>query len=228
MKTIAAALAAGSLALAAGAASATTTLDYQNFAAGSTNVDWRTQDGVNPANAAAGAFTMLNEETNESFIAWCIDVLTTLNQGDVEYNLDVSLLDSAQLGRVERVFDANYLGDTALNGINSAAFQVAVWDAVYDDDFNASGFGSAVTSGFKIASPNSVINKANEYLLAAFNYDYAVDDRKWTLTQHEAVNPASQDLITVQAIPGPFGVLLLGSAFAAAGVVRRSARRKPA
>lgn len=221
------ALLAGALGLAAGGASATTaTLDFQGFAAGSTNVHYSVKGSgfAESGGAAAGAFEFRNEDSLETFVAWCIDILTNLNQGDVVYDMHASLLDGDQLGRLQKVFDANYVTDTADSGLNSAAFQVAVWDSIYDDDFDAGAFGSA-EAGFMLTSPSTVISKANEYLLAAASY---AGPRRWTLTQYDDVSPVSQDLVTVAPIPLPFGALLIGSAFLGAGAVSARVRRKTA
>jgi len=227
MTVLKTALIAGAMGLAAGGASATTaTLDFQGFAAGSTNVHYSVKgSGFSETGAAAaGAFEFRNTDTLDDFVAWCIDILTNLDQGPVEYDVHASLLDGDQLGRLQKVFDANYVTDTAASGLNSAAFQVAVWDSIYDTDFDAGAFGSAEV-GFKLTSPSSVIDKANDYLSAAESY---LGPRRWTLTQYADEAPVSQDLVTVAPIPLPVGALLIGTAFLGAGAVSARARRKAA
>ena len=223
------ALIAGAMGLAAGGASATTaTLDFQGFAAGSTNVYYEVKgaDFSRSGGAAAGAFEFTGNGHTEinPLVAWCIDILTNLDQGPVEYDVHASLLDGERLGRLQKVFDANYVTDTAASGLNSAAFQVAVWDSIYDTDFDAGAFGSADV-GFKLTSPSSVIDKANDYLSAAESY---LGPRRWTLTQYADEAPVSQDLVTVAPIPLPVGALLIGTAFLGAGAVSARARRKAA
>lgn len=221
------ALLAGAFSLVAGGAMATTaTFDFQDFASGSTTVDYSAKgsDFSKSGSALAGAFEFLNESVSpaETFIAWCIDILTNLNAGDVLYETNVSILGAAELGRLQNLFDANYEGDTAANGVNSAAFQVAVWNSIYDTDADAGAFGSA-TAGFKLTGPSSVISKANEYLLAAAGY---AGPQRWVIAQHRDVTPKSQDLITVSAIPAPLGALLIGTAVLGAAAVSARRRRR--
>ena len=214
-------LVAGALCMAAGNAMAITkNLRYDGAEKGLATINYKLDD-ASSRNVLAGSFFM--ETTSgplERFLVWCVEITDRLTRADYDF-APTGPLDSDQLGRLQKLFDANYDGETPATTNESAAMQAAVWELVYDDDFSVSTQGGT-DDGFMLNTTAAIIDIANGYLEKAEDY---VGGKRWGITQLEAVDPSSsQNLITVTAVPLPGAALLLGSAFLGAGVV--SARRR--
>jgi len=247
----AAALAAAA-ALTATAASATTTkLNYEGQDLGKDNMKWSaasTWAGESASGgASAGAFTMTYDGTADSFIAWCIDLFDYIRGGSpkvtnpISYTASPSPLPTGPgeaLERLQGLFDRNYDDGFEMlpkNDVRSAAFQAAIWNTIYDTDQDVTT-GSG-TDFFKITDANpdaklqSVIALANDYLDPSKG-DYLGQGKRWDLTlwngsgniNNSNIPVGAQDLVSVHSMPVPAGVLLVLSAFGAAGIVRRRAR----
>ena len=233
--TLAAAVAA---AVAAAPAEATSTrdLDHLGFKSGSRNVSAAYSGGA--FDAAAGGFEMKDRDSGEKFVAWCIDVANLLRDPHV-YD-EAAVLTTPQLIDVQKLFDANYESGGVLDSArNSAAFQLAIWDAIYDDDWDVdaragSGGFEVLASGASYPAPAGVVSRAQHYLDAAKSHDLS-GGVTWLLGQLDGSegDPASQSLINasktapigeVAPIPAPAGVLLIGSAFGLAAWRGRAGR----
>jgi len=169
-----------------------------------------------------------------SFIAFCLDLEATISFGNT-YNYEVTntpfsnsvdLIANGGIGRIQAIFDANYSTSVATDSsLTSAGFQVALWNAVYDDDWS-------VTNGdgnFYATSNANVTAKANEYLIAAQNYE---GSKFWNLSYLQSTDqPRHQNLVTAapvprQETPAPVplpaaGLLLLGALGGLAAAQRR-------
>lgn len=229
------ALAAGALAASAGTAMATTTdLTFNGFAAGSKNVNIHFESDTDPdvhSAVAAGGFSMTGTNPVETFTAWCLDIFTRIKGGPETYSYQ-SFLTDGQAERVQKVFDANYseeAGGVLSSSTKSAAFQISLWDAAYDTDWDAGAYGGG-TTGFKItqygyssSTFNAVLAQANTYLSAAKLYDGLVN---WSVVQLDS--DAAQSLVKPEPtspVPAPLGLLLIGSAFGGAGILSGLRRR---
>lgn len=237
--TIKAAAVAAAFSFAATAASAeTVSLEFVGTASPPGGVQIDVTNFVNASvPTIAGAFNV--KVGIDNFLAWCVDLDGVVSPNTTySYNKNANFLSAGgdyapnTLDRLQAVFDANYVGNTLLDSTKSAAFQVAIWDAIYDTDWNAGTAG--VSSGFKVLSSDSdslaVIAQANTYLAAAKAcYDDPNCAQKWVITQWEANNdtgPRAQDLVSVNVIPVPAGALLILSAVGVAAGVRRYGRSK--
>ena len=88
---------------------------------------------------------------------------------------------------------------------NSAGFQVALWNAVYDEDWSVSdGEGSF----YQTTSSDGVRAAANGFLSDAFAYN---GGQKYTLTFLESTETPtrSQNLVTATPVPLPAAGLML-------------------
>jgi hypothetical protein len=130
-------------------------------------------------------------------------------------------LDTDQRARVQSVFDANFAGLDATDGVEAAGFQLALWDAVYDDDWDVQGVGGVFSAS---ASNPDVISAANSYLEAARDYEEGQAFAMTFLESNPGANQTKyQNLVTVSPVPIPAagGMLLL-----ALGGLGLAARRR--
>lgn len=206
--------------LATQAASASTlSLTYDGYATGYRavtidQVDVDVAGGL--STVAAGGFDM-NDSTSGGlgdFVAWCLDLGAFLGtSGSHEYevtdtpfqNGSEAILD-AGMARISAVFNANFDDSVLASSNASSAFQLALWEVVYDDDMD-------ITAGvFQASSSSSVESLAMSYLTAANEYEGA---NLWDLSYLESTAAnRSQNLVTAElsAVPLPAtGLLLIGA-----------------
>ena len=221
--------AAAAALLHAAPAAATTTVDLRfeggAFAGGggastfeAINVDVAPSPPTRTGRRLAGGFEMTGDTSPlDPFVAWCLELGVSLEQGEATYHKTSIAYD--EMYRVQKLFDSGYSTDLNTPGSataeDSAAFQAALWEVVYDDDWD-------LTTGDFQASDDSVtgiVDAANLLLDAAEGYD---DGQKWFLNEY-AIDDR-QDLIGASPVPAPAGVLLIGSAFGLAAWRSRRAR----
>lgn len=229
-----AALAVASLTAAAAASASTVTLDYQGQTAARNVTITETNLGSNSGIKAVSAGGLKMKVTSGSipsgltdFVAWCLDVgewlkdpwdYTVTNTPFAEsYGLSAT-----EKSRVQSVFDANFGSVNVNNADQSAGFQLALWNAVYDDDIT-------VDSGtFKASGADTARGLADGYLSVAATYLTNGGAQLWNLTFLETTvdqtGKESQNLVTVSPVPVPAAIFLLLGAVGSLGLTRR--RRK--
>jgi hypothetical protein len=190
------------------------------------------RNGATETGVSAGPFSIDNtDDTAAAFIAWCFDLDGGVSDGQTYQYSMTNFLTTDQRGRVQQLFDANYDSDIETNLPDTAAFQIAIWDVIYDSDFNitgeaVAGAGFKVTSASPITSPTTILTKAQEFLDAAFLDDTTTD--KWIITELKADESTVQNL-GFATIPLPAAAwLLLGVSGALVAAKRRSSARKDA
>ncbi len=181
----------------------------------------------------AGGFDMYDSSLGglEDFVAWCLDLGAYLGtSGSYGYettetpfqNGSQQLL-AAGMARVSSLFDANYSDAITATTDSSAAFQVALWEAVYDDDMNIG------TGGFQVTGSDNVESLASGYLAAAAAYS---GPSQFDLTYLESDGEGTarrQNLVTATPTPAPVpvpasGLMLLAAVGAGAAMRRRQAK----
>lgn len=219
LKILALSLAPAAMALPAAATPVSVELEFDGLTA------WRSVDfGPTPVTpyfdpAAAGGLRMSDTTgTLGDFVAWCLDLaapLGTSNSHDYDAGDSLTTLTQAALGRIQSLFDSSFGGVDVGNSDQSAGFQMALWDVLYDDDYD---IGSGV---FQVSATGS--NNANgfagSYLNAAAGY---AGPQAFDLTFLESTGSSrKQNLVTadpVAPVPLPAAAWLLGLALGGLGL----------
>ncbi|WP_274789844.1 VPLPA-CTERM sorting domain-containing protein [Roseovarius tolerans] len=225
--------------LAAGASASTVDLTYHGASSGNDAKGVKIKNapatsGANtPLIAGAFGFKMRTDAVDPltEFLAWCLDIGSNLGtNGSFEYKVTNTPfsnsfgLDPDQRGRVQSVFDANYGMLDIADGIEAAGFQVALWDALYDDDGDASAGDFRISSGYGYGYGADIIKQANYFLRDANMYK---GGKVFNLTFFESTGEGAakkQNLVTATPVPLPAaGLLFLGALGGLAALRRRKA-----
>lgn len=197
--------------LSAGAAAATTVdLDFTGFNPGSKTVYYTFLGNDKGANA--GQFEFLVDGGPDTLLAWCVDLAHTLIQTNTTYTPGASLFSPSVVENLDRLFTQHYA--KVVDAITSAAFQVAIWEYVYDTD------GNLATGDFRLRSStaDAVEIRAAEFVtLGAESGGYELTFLKST----PASGAKSQDLVTAAPIPLPAAGWMLIAGLAGLAAARR-------
>lgn len=230
MKRIVFAAGLVALGLVGGAASALTLqLDSYTSSVQTVNVGASPVAGT-PSQVGATGFNVTDTTGDMgSFVAWCLDISHYLmGTGDSQLYTVTDNPFSNSFGltavardRIQLIFDANYASVDFSNGDQAAAFQMALWEAAYEDDNGLLD----LTSGLFAASSNGSNSLAATYLANALSY---AGEKMWNMTFLEVAGygpdrekNTGQNLVTVSAVPLPAAGLLLMTALLGAGAMSR-------
>ena len=182
-RTIAACAIAGALCLSAPAAA--NTLQTTVWLNGS--VALTTHRGATAQNVAAGGFTGIwNTTTPITF--WCFDLDHFFSVGSTYTDYTASPLGGGVATQLARLFEEAF-GSAGASAVNSAAFQLAVWEIEYDGgslDVTA-GSGFSATGGG--ANGTAARAQANAWLANLGSYTGA----SWSISQ--LLSATHQDFI---------------------------------
>ncbi len=174
----------------------------------------------------AGGFRLTDGTDN--FVAWCLDIAHNLSLPstyDVTTtpftNANTVQLNNSQLSHIENLFEVNYktlnLTNSATGNIQSAGFQLALWELVYE---TSSQFNAA--SGIWYATaPKEAIDAANGFLA---NLGKAIT-QNYALTFYQSTG-SSQNLVRVDAIPLPAALPMFATGLGVLGFLARRRRAK--
>ncbi|WP_132543366.1 PEP-CTERM sorting domain-containing protein [Rhodovulum euryhalinum] len=203
----------GSLAV---ASASTIDLDYVGQEKGAVNTYFRFL-GKNMG-ASAGGFTFDVAGTGDRLLGWCVDIDHVLIQSATPYTPNPGLFGSEVVTNLDRLFTQHYAD--VVDAVSSAAFQVAIWELVYDGGNVSLGGGAFSLRG---ATPDSVEDKAADFLVL----DERAGGYLLTFLDSQASPVKSQNLVTAAPAPVPLpasaALMLAGlAAFAFARQGRRA------
>jgi hypothetical protein len=167
----------------------------------------------------AGGFALDSADLGGNFVGWCLDILHNLTLAS---NYEVTtqpflgvLIPDSVLDNIEALFNTAYAGLTLSDDGQSAGFQLALWELLYETDTQFD-----VTQGiFHASSSTAAINAATGFLAGlggpvTGNYNL-------TYLQSADRRVRSQNLVSASAVPLPAAGLLLLAAIGGLGVTRR-------
>lgn len=190
-----------------------------------------TVPGTGTVGARAGAFQV--REGVRDFLAWCVDAAVNLSlpaEGRQYTSTDTPFgngqtLAATVVSNIQRLFDTAYANLDLTNSVQTAGFQLALWEIIYEKPTNTFN----VTSGdFRETSGNAAVLTAASGFLSGLD---GPATSRFELTFWEAETGAdgkrlSQNLLEATVIPLPAGVWMLLAALGAlvaAGRARRTA-----
>lgn len=143
-----------------------------------------------------------------SFFTYCVDAVTALNDHQTVSISDTSGMASNVGAKVAWLFNtfAPTINATG-TGVQAAALQIAIWEALYDSSANLTG------GTFRLNTSGAVRTQATTYLTALYSSNYSDSHATWLDTAR------GQDQIT-QRVPEPATLLLMGLAALGMGVRR--------
>ncbi len=186
----------------------------------------------------AGGFALQGDISGDSavetFTAWCLDIYTYISDGQ-NYNPTTTpfaasgvVLTTTQTDNIQALFNTGLFGLDLSVGSNSAGFQLALWELIYETDslFDVTvggigGFWATSGNAAALSTANSLLDGLGD--LPTGNYN---------LTFLESVGHKSQNLVTgnllpdeVPSVPVPAAGMLLLSALFGTGMLARMRRR---
>jgi hypothetical protein len=192
---------------------------------------------------AATAFIVNATNTEDTsitknFLAWCLDFTTmffnrgadrtetdTLNASTLPAAIPNDVFAGAQ-DRIQRLynvaFDTSSSIENQLTRTKSAAFQLAIWEAVFDDDWDVENVDGRFWASSD-TKDGDIIDQAQRWLTAAESYG---GSQRWVLSFY--TTSQNQDVVTAAPIPLPAAGWLLLAAIGGLGVAARRKRKMAA
>lgn len=168
----------------------------------------------------AGGFKMSdNGNVLSDFIAFCLDLGSYMRDDTLYESTNNPFTNfTIPVARVQALFDANWASIDMTNLNQSAGFQLALWEAIYDNDFSLS---TGAFRGEGLAGATTTASQG--FLTAASLY---TGPQNFQLSFFESLNqPRSQNLVTVTPMPLPAGGAMLLAALGFFGFMRRRSAR---
>ena len=166
---------------------------------------------------SAGSLQLATANPVGTFSTYCVE-LTQTTSGDFKtYNLtNFSTAVGNSLAHLYQV-----AGGSPTNQANSAAFQAAVWEIVYETN---SGYGLGSGSFQGSFAINSITTQANDWLTAVNTFQGST-----LYSAQKYVNDRHQDYLVITSVPEPESYALLLAGLGLIGTIaRRRSQKKTA
>lgn len=213
-----------------GAQAAQITVAFDGFSSGSQN---GTIYGPRNASVSAGQFQfdVLSDPDDviwdDQLQAFCIDVTTNLvtssspaPQYSVVSAASSGRFTSTQLSLIGELYD-RHAADITTSSVNSAAFQLSIWEILYDPGLNLFN-NPAVSGDFYTTSFGGAQNRATQWLAGLGGSEGSVSS-SYEFLVLEPYGRANQALLVARtvSVPEPGTLALLGAGLLLAGIARR-------
>lgn len=176
----------------------------------------------------AGGFRLTDTTNGVDFIAWCVDIAHNLTlKGLYEITSapfsNTFAFSQTQKDNVKSLFETNYSSLDLTNNNESAGFQLALWEVIYED----SGTFNVKDGSFYSSTNTSARDLANGFLAnlgGAVTQAYDVSYYESLGWEKNGSTRYSQNLVSVTPVPLPAAGLLL--ACGVAGLYASNRRKK--
>lgn len=194
-------------------ASQAATLTFHNMVAGKHSTSQINYNG-NGSNVYAGA---MNIDVDGTFMeAYCVDLDHHIGFGD---SWQVTAQSYSILSNASTVYNVFANGEAGVNSNDKGAgLQLAIWDALVD---NGDGIGAGM-GNFKATPSGSIASEYASFITGGANApSMPVSVTVWQAVSHGPNGDKFQNLITLNPVPEPATMVVLGGALAAAVARRR-------
>lgn len=203
---------------------------------GHANVKIKNYDPYTNANVSAGGFRITDGVNN--MIAWCLDISHNLSlpasyiETDTPFSNSYGLTGTQQ-ANVEKLFNTNYSGLDLNDNDQSAGFQLALWELVYEKsssfDVTTGWFSASLSrwsTSLALDYANAFLDNLSGAITGAFNFTYYESVGETSYGRHKSKTTYSQNLISVTPVPLPAAGLLLGCGLMGLYFTNRRVSRK--
>jgi len=137
-------------------------------------------------------------------IAYCVDIDNTIKEQSYDVTLNPVTLDSSNYLHAAWLMDT-WSADASGDALKAAGLQLAIWDAIYGDNFTNTTTGTI--GGYYDFYYSSALSLSSDAMWSSLGYNY-------TVTTYSTGINAQSLLVQLDPVPEPGTMLLLGMGIA--------------